>query len=134
MNFITHDAAYSLFPNATFLRRTYLTFSIVMSDSTSPNPIRDKYAARGFKLSTSQPQSTPQAITENGASLDRDTRIQFGHRLIGDKSMWTIPLETTGLATTSTLSTPGWFRSNGFSLEIRTLRILLWENHSSYSK
>jgi hypothetical protein len=99
MNFISWDAAYSMFPNATFLRHTCLTFG----ESNSPNVsdrIHAKYWRRGFKISAIglpvHPKSPP-SLSNPDKFIDRDAGIQFGERFVGDRNMWRIPLNTSGL-------------------------------------
>lgn len=49
MNFITHDAAYSLFPNATFLQRECITFSEI-PEKHSHLPVYAWHRRRGYKI------------------------------------------------------------------------------------
>jgi hypothetical protein len=92
MNFITHDAAYALFPNATFLRRTCLVLWDGMKESSDPNCIYNKYSSRGFNVPTSQ-----HTLTHSGICFDETTSIQFGDRFIRGKSSWIIPFDTAEL-------------------------------------
>jgi hypothetical protein len=82
MNFIAWDKAYCLFPAATFLTRSCLTFGDVRKDPRLPG-IYAKYWARGFKIS-----AVP-AIAPTYPKV-----FVFGHRWIDDKHSWMINLHT----------------------------------------
>jgi hypothetical protein len=96
MNFIAYDRACSLFPNATFIRNQCLTFGDTMTSTAIRDKIYPKYWKRGFKISA-LPLPLRPASPINPAKpndfIDQETRIQFGDRFIGDKLMWSIPLE-----------------------------------------
>jgi hypothetical protein len=118
MNFIAHDAAYALFPNATFLRRTCLTFGDGMEWSSNPRSIYDKYSSRGFNIS-----SIPAfrfTSPRSGIPSDETKGIQFGDRFIGGKSSWIIPFDTAELAQTNDVNDGAYslstLRNNSFSL------------------
>lgn len=80
MNFIAWDKAYSLFPSATFLTRTCLTFGDFKTDSRLP-VIYAKYWQRGFKIS---------GVPLSMSALPRPFRV--GNRWIEDKNSWIIDL------------------------------------------
>ncbi|KAG8850658.1 hypothetical protein FRB91_008868 [Serendipita sp. 411] len=83
MNLITHDRAYSLFPRATFIKRTGIT--IESTDRLGAvSRAYGKYTMRDFKISLhSQPLN------------DSNQLLIFGPRWVGDSETWTIKLNTT---------------------------------------
>lgn len=122
MNFIAYDAAYSLFPNATFLNRTCLTFG-ERSGPLLRESIYFKYWKRGFKISAVPlpvvPLSPPHPSSPYNF-VDKETKIHFGDRFISDKNVWRIPLNTDGILGNSEQAKAALYseclRSNGFSL------------------
>ncbi|KIM24573.1 hypothetical protein M408DRAFT_26868 [Serendipita vermifera MAFF 305830] len=82
MNFITWDRAYSLFPSATFLHRSCLTFGDVDKEPRL-HDIYHKYWARGFRI-PAQP-----FLTTEIAKL-----FKWGVRTIDDRHSWVIKLNT----------------------------------------
>lgn len=122
MNFISWDAAYSMFPNATFLRHTCLTFGETNSPFVSDR-IHAKYWRRGFKISAiALPvhSKSPPDPSRPDTFIDKDTGIQFGERFVGDRNMWKIPLNTSGLLDGGEAAKARLYsdclHSNGFSL------------------
>ncbi|KAG9020147.1 hypothetical protein FS842_007558, partial [Serendipita sp. 407] len=85
MNLITYDHAYSLFPRATFIKRTGVTFGN-FGRLESVTKAYNKYVMRNFKISRDPlPPSS------------RDPLLVYGDRWIGDCQSWTIALDTTGV-------------------------------------
>ncbi|KAG8852175.1 hypothetical protein FRB91_006862 [Serendipita sp. 411] len=85
MNLITHDRAYSLFPRATFIKRTGITIETA-DQLGAASRAYEKYALRNFKISLG-----PLSLNE------RDPLLVFGDRWVGDSQTWTITLDTTGV-------------------------------------
>jgi len=122
MNFICWDAAYSMFPSATFLRHTCLTFGESYSSNVS-DTIHAKYWRRGFKIpAIALPVHSkgPPDPSHPERFIDRDTGIQFGERFVGDRNMWRIPLNTSGLLDKDEAAKAQLYsdclRANGFNL------------------
>ncbi|KIM24572.1 hypothetical protein M408DRAFT_26867 [Serendipita vermifera MAFF 305830] len=82
MNFIAWDRAYSLFPSATFIHRSCLTFGDAAKEPRLPI-IYHKYGERGFKISAEP------FLTRDLAQL-----FKWGVRRIDDKWSWKIKLDT----------------------------------------
>lgn len=82
MNFITWDRAYSLFPSATFLHHSALTFGDAEKDPRLPT-VYDKYWQRGFRVSASPFITT-----------DLAKHFKWGGRRIDDEQSWVIELNT----------------------------------------
>ena len=84
MNFISCDAAYSLYPKATFKSSTALICKDV-NDVRTESAI-DKYRNRGWK------------IYDDIYDLDyKRDYYAFQERWVGDRHCWTIPLDTTSI-------------------------------------
>ncbi|KAG8772222.1 hypothetical protein FRB91_003552 [Serendipita sp. 411] len=85
MNLIAHDRAYSLFPRATFIKRTGVTFGN-SGRLESVTKAYNKYMMRNFKISRDPlPPSS------------RNPLLVYGDRWIGDRQSWTIALDTAGV-------------------------------------
>lgn len=78
MNYITHDAAVSLYPRATFCDRVSLVFGRPKNFSR----IAHKYGLRGFRFQT---VLHPSAFLTGGA-------FQSGERCTRDSMCWVVPL------------------------------------------
>jgi len=81
INVISHYAAYSLFPYATFVEATSLN---ITTAGSGQDAAREKYEKRGWRMKSSA------AKFELLASLS-DFRVGF--RWVGDNRTWTIPLD-----------------------------------------
>ena len=85
LNFLSYDAAYSMYPRATFEERTSLCFSSLTERDIG---CLSKYAVRGWRsLSNFYPHER---------SAERIFHVNQ-HRFVGDSKCWVIPLDTTGL-------------------------------------
>ncbi|RDB26109.1 hypothetical protein Hypma_006894 [Hypsizygus marmoreus] len=80
MNIITHRAAFSLFPFATFVEKRSLRKPI---DSLRQMDAEDKWASRGW--------SFPSGI-ETSEATDPKSEFCQGFRRVGDHKCWVIPL------------------------------------------
>ncbi|KLO11402.1 hypothetical protein SCHPADRAFT_998949 [Schizopora paradoxa] len=85
MNAITHKAAYSLFPKATFEEKVALFTAI--RETKHENALQ-KYIDRGWKLVKF---ITPEVQQNPHSSL------RYGRRWVSDNKSWVLPLDTTGL-------------------------------------
>jgi len=85
MNAITHEAAYALFPNATFEENITL---LTTKESIKRDQAIQKYAARGWKA-VSTISSEDQ---EN-----KNAPLRSGKRWISDNQTWIIPLDASGV-------------------------------------
>jgi hypothetical protein len=87
MNFITHRAAFALYPKTTFLRRLSLAIGNTMDHQEHA---RAKYAARGWQYigSLTSAQMT-------GWDTHFGPELFSGERRVGDRWTWSIPLKTT---------------------------------------
>ena len=82
MNFIAYDAAYSLYPRATFQHKINLVFK---HDTPNDRRCISKYGIRGW---------TPVANTSvNAKSVDNAFYVGQ-HRFVGDPRCWKLPLDT----------------------------------------
>ncbi|RPD65283.1 hypothetical protein L226DRAFT_456156 [Lentinus tigrinus ALCF2SS1-7] len=88
MNVITHDAAYSLYPYATF----ELNSSAVLTKDTSPRTTNalEKYVGRGFRMLDAK-------ILSTNPKGDQTTFVVDLQRQVADEHSWIIPLSTNGL-------------------------------------
>ncbi|TDL16735.1 hypothetical protein BD410DRAFT_831876 [Rickenella mellea] len=85
MNVITHCAAYSLYPKATFEERR----SLVIGDRLNLHrKALEKYASRGYR-------NVMQLMPDEVASPTSPFRT--GERWVGDDVTWVIPLDMTGV-------------------------------------
>jgi hypothetical protein len=85
MNFIAHDAAYSLYPWATFEDRSSLCFADLRDRDIQ---CLSKYAMRGWRT------------VSNVWTHERRNHALFYtdlHRFVGDGQCWVVPLDMTGL-------------------------------------
>lgn len=86
MNLIAFDAAYSLYPRATFEERRTLNMPVL---TPGEELARSKYVDRGWRLQDCLP---PHDV--------RNPKLPFylgTLRTMGDKLSWVIPLDTTGV-------------------------------------
>ena len=146
MNIVTYNAAFSLYPYATFNRRESLTLDVTMH----PAEARDKYAKRGWTM-LENPSSayTPHASTFP-SSPPYPMWFAVGlNRGIGDRYSWVMHLDTTGVATPSSSSllasnlgwdpvtTRGWKLGTHFSYSteiiVQTPGINLYLSSSPYT-
>ena len=79
MNVITHDAAYSLFPYATFQQRRSFIFG---GNGRKQDDARDKYRRRGWKL---------ELRMEGCEMIDPRSDFSWRRRRVGDRHCWMIP-------------------------------------------
>ncbi len=86
MNAITHKAAYSLFPKATFEKN--LTLFTAVRETKHEEAIR-KYIDRGWILKKS--------ISSEEQRDDGNAPLRYEKRWVTDSKSWVIPLDTTGL-------------------------------------
>lgn len=86
MNFIAFDAAYSLYPQATFEERRALSLSDVTEHDTSA---LGKYAVRGWSLISN--------IWPHEATTSKSSFHMEATRWVRDDHSWCIPLDTTGV-------------------------------------
>lgn len=95
MNLITHDKAYSIFPQATFEDRRSLIF-VKAGDSAAR--ARAKYEERGWEF------------VEGYEDQQRDPLSPFakGIRRLGDYKCWSISLHPEGDRTTSLWESNSW--------------------------
>jgi hypothetical protein len=93
MNVITYNAAYSLYPRATFLQET----TLAMARHTNDKKVLSKYSRRGFKVLSLSPSSN---ITPELLSVYR----HHERRWLDDSHSWTIPLDVQGVNLPRTLS------------------------------
>lgn len=113
MNFITSEAAYSLYPIATFVARGSLGMP---SARSSPNAVR-KYVQRGWRLYYTPTPDDLAHPTEPPFLLDKT-------RWVGDKYTWVLPLDQKGIKERPPLSptsVPLRFdhvRCNGWNLRV----------------
>ena len=79
MNVITHEAAYSLFPYATFEEKR----SLIIRDGFKQNSAHAKYAGRGWEM-----------VRRLSRAEVNDTVSAFapGPRHLGDSKCWKIPI------------------------------------------
>ena len=86
MNFITHAAAYSLFPRTTFEGRLLvLCDAQSYADEWVCQDFTDKYLARGF----TPVRNVTQLATTMASRSSLDLRL--GHRHVGDSHTWVMP-------------------------------------------
>jgi len=97
MNLITHDKAYSIFPQATFEDRRSLVF---VNEGDSAIKAREKYEERGWTFVEGY-EVQP---------LDRRSPFAKGVRRLGDSKCWSISLhhENDGTACTSHWDSNSW--------------------------
>ncbi|KAG1862865.1 hypothetical protein C8R48DRAFT_708701 [Suillus tomentosus] len=87
MNFITFDAAYSLYPVATFEKRE--TLSVWRARPLHDLTVVIKYGERGFAWISTLPA---------GTSPRNSVFYPFTDRTVGDRYTWKLPLDTRGVA------------------------------------
>lgn len=128
MNFIAYDAAYSLFPNATFLHRTCLTFGIIRN-GVFREVVHAKYWDRGFRISAQPLPVAPKVAPSHSdpdTFIDQETGIRFGERFVGDEHVWRIRLDTRNLLNKDEAEKARLYseclRNNGFNLLSRSIQ------------
>ena len=80
MNVITHDAAYSLYPYATFQQRRSL---ICGGNGRKQDKARNKYRQRGWKL---------ESYVDSREMVNPRSDFSWRRRWVGDGRCWTVPL------------------------------------------
>ena len=92
MNLIAYDAAYSMYPTATFNKKTSLAFK-----ASTPAELRAhaKYRQRGWTILDNVWSSD---------NADLDFFFVNAIRYVGDSMSWTIPFDTSGLQLRNCLS------------------------------
>jgi hypothetical protein len=83
MNLITHEKAYSLYPQGTFKERRSLAVYRDGTHEESAKIAREKYVARGWSL--------VEALTQDEIA-DPASAFFSGGRYVGDSKCWTIPI------------------------------------------
>jgi hypothetical protein len=87
MNFITHDAAYSLYPKATFDKRIAVSFGWNTHEATKK--ALDKYTERGWAF--------VEDYSYQGVKAISPAIIPDVARYLDDKHTWILPLDVNGL-------------------------------------
>lgn len=89
MNFISFNAAYSLYPIATFEDRCALGMPKASLGGSTENAL-DKYVKRGWRI-----YFVPSPLIS--ISPDKPPFVLHKERWVGDEHTWTVPLDTSGL-------------------------------------
>ncbi|KAG1808339.1 hypothetical protein EV424DRAFT_202534 [Suillus variegatus] len=111
MNFIAFDAAYSLYPVATFEKRD--TLSVWRARPLHDLTVVIKYGERGFAWISTLPA---------GTSPQNSAFYPFTDRTVGDRYTWKLPLDTRGVALRPQMNPSSIFQCdpviyNGWALE-----------------
>ncbi|RXW17415.1 hypothetical protein EST38_g8442 [Candolleomyces aberdarensis] len=87
MNFIAHDAAYSLYPKATFDKRIAISFGWDSHEATKK--ALDKYSERGWSFVDDLSYQNVKAVSP--------AIVPDVERYLDDRDTWILPLDTDGL-------------------------------------
>jgi hypothetical protein len=117
-HFISHQAAYSLFPRTTFIERRAMRISQWAYGPPLAHEHYARYSARGYSMS---------AIPQASADSELAVRIL---RWVGDSFTWTLPLKCLSEEEREDLSINSWL------LSMRGGQVAIgsdpWRGHSSY--